>query len=541
MKRSDHAGSEGSACPGPVPDDLRRAIAVMRATLRDPPSMADLSRDCGVAERTLNEHFRMFLGMSPLRYLRRLRLAAVREALLSGNRDTTITELARRYGFNHAGRFAEQYRRQFGVPPSATLRRAQAAANLHRPQIEKGEPRGPAPATWSREKPTIAIVLGAAQTNEPSLRWFAEALAEAVAADLSSIRSLAVLLPRAALAGIRDPQRLARESGARYVLAGRIVQDGGRLRFILRIAETASGHHVWGDSFDGDADRPLALLDRTVRGLRRGIVPGIRGAEIDRASRRAPRDLDAYGLAMRALPLLYSSTQEGARRALESLDRAVEIDPDYGLAAALAAWGHGQLVMYNASSVPAEARDRSSRLARRAAVLDDDDPLALTARCAVHMMLGELDAARTLVSRALARDPTCGWAWGRSGWLHAYKGESDTAIAHFRRALRLGPVSSRANIFVGIGSAHFNAASYAAAASWIGHAMRAQPELTWANRSLAVSYARLGEPQKARESLAALRRFNPDLTVSQVVTAVPFRPDFLDRLGDGLSALGLPP
>uniref|UniRef100_UPI002AC34AC8 hypothetical protein n=1 Tax=Pelagibius sp. TaxID=1931238 RepID=UPI002AC34AC8 len=113
--------------------------------------------------------------------------------------------------------------------------------------------------------------------------------------------------------------------------------------------------------------------------------------------------------------------------------------------------------------------------------------------------------------------------------------------AHFRRALRLGPASSRANIFVGIGSAHFNAARYAAAASWIRHAMRAQPELTWANRSLAVSYARLGEPQKARESLGALRRFNPDLTVGQVVTAVPFRPDFLDRLGDGLSALGLPP
>lgn len=203
--------------------------------------------------------------------------------------------------------------------------------------------------------------------------------------------------------------------------------------------------------------------------------------------------------------------------------------------------------MYNASSVPAEERDRSSRLVRRAAVLDDDNPLALTARCAVHMMLGELDVARTLVSRALARDPTCTWAWGRSGWLHAYQGEADTAIAHFRRALRLGPASSRANIFVGIGSAHFNAARYAAAASWIGHAMRAQPALTWANRSLAVSYARLGEQhrlgeqQKARESLGALRRFNPDLTVSQVVAAVPFRPAFLDRLGDGLSALGLPP
>jgi hypothetical protein len=68
-----------------------------------------------------------------------------------------------------------------------------------------------------------------------------------------------------------------------------------------------------------------------------------------------------------------------------------------------------------------------------------------------------------------------------------------------------------------------------------------QPGTSWPNRSLSVSYARLGDRLKALDSLDALRRSCPDLTVSQVVAAVPFRPDFLDRLGDGLSGLGLPP
>jgi hypothetical protein len=71
--------------------------------------------------------------------------------------------------------------------------------------------------------------------------------------------------------------------------------------------------------------------------------------------------------------------------------------------------------------------------------------------------------------------------------------------------------------------------------------MREQPGASWANRSLSVSYARLGERLKALDSLDALRRFCPDLTVGQVVAAVPFKPDFLERLGDGLSGLGLPP
>ena len=177
-----------------------------------------------------------------------------------------------------------------------------------------------------------------------------------------------------------------------------------------------------------------------------------------------------------------------------------------------------------------------------AAILDDGDPLVLTARCAVHTMAREFDVAEALVTRALALDPTSGWAWGRSGWLHSYRGNSETAIEHFGRALSLDPnIVSRANNLVGIGSAHFNAGRYDTAAYWLRSATLEQPGTGWANRSLSVSYARLGHRLKALESLETLRRFCPDLTVGRVVAAVPFGPDFLERLGEGLSELGLPP
>ena len=245
---------------------------------------------------------------------------------------------------------------------------------------------------------------------------------------------------------------------------------------------------------------------------------------------------------MRSLPFVFASQPEASHRALELLHRAIEIDPDYGLAAALAAWGHSQLVMYNGTTAPAEERSQALRLVQRAEILDSDDPLVLTARCAVHTMAKEFDIAEALVTRALALDPSSAWAWGRSGWLASYRGDSKTAIGHFGRALKLDPNSaSRANNFVGIGSAHFNAKRYEAAAFWLRRALLEQPGTWWANRSLSVSYARLGERSKALESLEALRRSCPDLTVGQVVAAVPFKQDFLNRLGDGLSDLGLPP
>ena len=71
-------------------------------------------------------------------------------------------------------------------------------------------------------------------------------------------------------------------------------------------------------------------------------------------------------------------------------------------------------------------------------------------------------------------------------------------------------------------------------------ALLEQPGTGWVNRTLAVCYARVGERSTALDSLEAFRRYCPDITVSQVVDALPFNSDFLDRVAVGLRELGLP-
>lgn len=535
-------------CPA-VPRDVKTAVEFMRTAICRPISMADLARHCGVPERTLSRHFRTFFDISPMRYLRQLRLAAAREVLLSGEPGISVTEVAERFEFNHFGRFAGQYRRSFGETPSTTLRHGRASADSKKEAVRncgakarKGSDPIGLPPPHSRDHPSIAILPCRVPANEPALHWVSESIADAIAMALGSIHSLAVIVPRSLRAANGDAQHFARELNARYVLTGRIMSVSSRLRVILFVLDSATGQHVWGDAFDGEPDEYLELQDRAVAGILRTIPPSIRGAEIDRARRAPPRHLDAYGLAMRALRFVFASQPEATLDALELLHRAIEIDPDYGLAHALAAWCHGQLVMYNGTGSPAEEKSRAIELARRAAILDDSDPLVLASRSAVHTMAGEFDVAGALVARAIALDPSFGWAWGRSGWLHSYRGESETAIEHFRRALSLDPDrASRANNLVGIGSAHFNAGRYDSAAFWLRKALLEKPGMWWANRSLSVSYLRSGDRLKALHSLDTLRRFCPDLTVGQVMTAVPFGPDFLDRLGEGLNDLGLPP
>jgi AraC-like DNA-binding protein len=89
-----------------------------------PPDLRTLCAPLGVTERTLRACCQEFLGVSPTRYLRLRRLKLARAELQSANPATTqIGDLARRYGFAEAGRFAVTYRQIFGETPSMTLSR----------------------------------------------------------------------------------------------------------------------------------------------------------------------------------------------------------------------------------------------------------------------------------------------------------------------------------------------------------------------------------------------------------------------------------
>ncbi len=115
----------------PVPLTLRwrtarRAEEVLRTRLDDPPSITELCQLTRTSERTLHAAFRDAYGMSPLRYLRNLRLNAARRRLR--RREGSVTEIAADLGFFHFARFAEEYRTLFHQLPSETLRQARLEA-----------------------------------------------------------------------------------------------------------------------------------------------------------------------------------------------------------------------------------------------------------------------------------------------------------------------------------------------------------------------------------------------------------------------------
>jgi AraC-like DNA-binding protein len=106
---------------------MQRFHATIERHIDQPLYIAELCADIGTSERTLRVCCQEQLGMSPKRYLLVRRMHMARRALrASSPADTTVTEIATRYGFWQFGRFACEYKVLFGESPSAMLARPAA-------------------------------------------------------------------------------------------------------------------------------------------------------------------------------------------------------------------------------------------------------------------------------------------------------------------------------------------------------------------------------------------------------------------------------
>ena len=99
---------------------VQQARARVKDTPGPAPTVAQLCLDLDVSRRTLQNGFQRVLGVSPLAYLKAVRLDQARRSL---KRVSSVTEAATAHGFWHFGHFSQDYLAMFGERPSETLRR----------------------------------------------------------------------------------------------------------------------------------------------------------------------------------------------------------------------------------------------------------------------------------------------------------------------------------------------------------------------------------------------------------------------------------
>ena len=369
------------------------------------------------------------------------------------------------------------------------------------------------------DKPSIAVLPFENMSGDPEQEYFADGMVEETTTALSRFKWLFVIARNSSFTfkgRAVDIKEVGRRLGVRYVLEGSVRKASGKVRIAGQLIDAVTGAHIWADRFERDLTDVFALQDEVTVAVVSAIQPKLLQTEIAMAARRRPENLTAYDFFLRAMQQYYHTTREGVAEAIRLAHRALELDPRFGLVAALAGVCHMRNVVWGYAGDPQFERKEAVRLARLALSIDDGDPdiLAMAALISAYMV-GDSESEIEMADRAVALNPNSYFAWSGRGWVYIFAGQLEEAVRSFERAIRMSPVDPMLHTtLAGMGFAFMGLGRFDEAIGAGKKAQRQNPSYPATYSCLAAAFGHLGRDAEAREAAARLLELDSAFTIS---------------------------
>jgi TolB-like protein/class 3 adenylate cyclase/Tfp pilus assembly protein PilF len=430
--------------------------------------------------------------------------------------------------------------RAFRVGWDASDWRPQAA-----PEVQVAPAAAPEVPLPLPDKPSIAVLPFQNMSGDPEQDYFADGMVEDIITALSRTNALFVIARNSSFAykgKSPDIRQVGRELGVRYVLVGSIRKAGNRVRISGQLINAANGAHIWADRIDGALDDLFELQDEVSSRVVGAISPALERAEIARSKRKVG-NLEAYDLHLRALAAIYRQTGESSAEALDFLQDAVKLDPEFALGYAT------QAICYVFRRANVWAADRvqeavqAERVSRLALSLDRNDARVLAfAGHTLRYVTRRFEEGFALLDQAVRIDANNAWGWTWLAGARISLGQPEAGIKDLERALRLSPIDTMGFLPQGgMASCHYLCGRYDEAASWAEAALQSQPNHLYARCVLVASYAMAGRIDAAQQACETYQQFDPAARVSNVNDRLALRREQdIQKFQQGLRLAGLP-
>jgi TolB-like protein/cytochrome c-type biogenesis protein CcmH/NrfG len=303
-----------------------------------------------------------------------------------------------------------------------------------------------APASAAMDDRSIAVLPFVNMSSDPEQEYFSDGMAEQVLDQLSRIPDLRVIARTSSFAFRNkevDVATIAQQLHVSHLLEGSVRKAGNRVRITAQLIRAADSSHLWSETYDRELTDVFAIQDEIAAAVVQQLKVTLFGGRLPGRSTTA--NLDAYSLYLQGRYLYERHSREDMEKAVSLYRQALDIDPSYAPAWAALAEAGWVLAAEGYHDVNAAARE-SLEAARKAVVLDPQLVMA-------HSTMGDVQssyywdwpAADASFKKALEYDPNDMEATFSSAFLAMGSGRVDDAIALFRRAVTLSPISPSAH------------------------------------------------------------------------------------------------
>jgi TolB-like protein len=391
-------------------------------------------------------------------------------------------------------------------------------------------------------RPAIAVLPFDNLSGDPDQEYFADGIAEDLITRLSGWRNFPVIARNSSFTYKGKPvdvKQISRELGARYIVEGSVRRSGSRVRVAAQLIDSATGHHVWAESYDRELRNIFDVQDEIADSIACSVEPALEKSEWKRTLQQQPQELDAWDSYLRGWWHYRQYSKDENARARLLFERAIELDPNFAWAHAMLSVVHYEDVIFQWSESSAQSVSRAERAVRSAMALDDDDALIHFAFGLVCRLTGQLDPAIASFERALRLNPSDALSRYSLGITLAMTGNPDKAIENVETAMRLSPKDSLFHLFLfGMSFAHFAAERFEESVRWAKESLQLNSSHLISLMVLAASYAQLQRLEEARATVEELLRLNPAFSLAGLVMS-GWHPVLVERCSEALRKAGM--
>ena len=390
------------------------------------------------------------------------------------------------------------------------------------------------------DKPSIAVLPFVNLSDDPEQEFFADGITEDIITELARYPSLFVIARNSAFTykgqSIRI-QDVGRELGVLYLVEGSIRKVGNRVRVTVQLIEAASENHIWAERYDRELSDIFEIQDELTRAIVGALPARLEAADIERIKRKPPQDMAAYDYVLRSKILHHVGTKEANSEALDALNKAIEVDPDYAQAYAWKACTLRQAVLRGYAEAPDVAGEQRVENAQKALALDENGMECLRILCEINMEQRELAQAELYHDRAFAINPNDPRMAAQRGELMTWMGRHAEGLEWVQTAMRLDPLGANSFSHL-LGRALYADHRYAEA---IKAYMQIGVSRYQHHADLAACHAQMGNASDCEREVAETLRLKPDFSIESYLSILPYEESAdRDHHREGLDKAGLP-
>jgi adenylate cyclase len=339
-----------------------------------------------------------------------------------------------------------------------------------------------------------------------------------------------------------DPKKVGRALDVRFLLAGSVRKDSKTVKVTIRLLDTSTGVQVWGENYKRalTAADLIAMQEEIAHRVVGTVADqyGLISRRLSKESRKKPpADLMAYDGILRFYHYETLLTPEAFKEALEALERAVEIDPEYGLAWAMLGHLHADNYALGFCEIDASL-EKAMAFAQKGVALAPQNQFVRDALSLVHFHRGDKESFLKHVEQTIALNPNSPYVVGVAGWHLALYGEWDRGLGLLKKGMKLNPYYP-SWFHLAPYMDHYRRGEYENA---FAKALKFNyPELHLDPMMRAAALGQLGREDEARAAVSELLKLVPDFATRgrRLISRYVKVDDLVDKIIEGLRKAGL--